>query len=85
MIPVRGLALLALSVFTRSAIGAVFQDPSELKGTQYDFIVIGGRPFLVFAVSLWPDVSRRSGYCWERHCISSIGEPSLEGLGYRSW
>ncbi|KAF4568331.1 hypothetical protein EYR36_010341 [Pleurotus pulmonarius] len=41
MIPVRGLALLALSVFARSAIGAVFQDPSELKGTQYDFIVIG--------------------------------------------
>ncbi|KAF9489097.1 aryl-alcohol oxidase-like protein [Pleurotus eryngii] len=41
MIPVCGLALLALSVFARSAIGAVFQDPSELRGTQYDFIVIG--------------------------------------------
>lgn len=41
MIPVRGLALLALSVFARPAIGAVFQDPSELRGTQYDFIVIG--------------------------------------------
>lgn len=82
MIPVRGLALLALSVFARPAIGAVFQDPSELRGTQYDFIVIGGKLFLIVAVSLWSEVTRRSGYCWERHCISSVGKPSLEGLGH---
>ncbi|KAL0952484.1 hypothetical protein HGRIS_006748 [Hohenbuehelia grisea] len=41
MFPACSLSLFVLATLASSTLGAIFQDPSELKGTQYDYIVVG--------------------------------------------